>query len=239
MTAGTRWYLMPYAGGGPRCYERLTRGADGELDATVLGWDPARYAADGGLERLARDLGDEIAADLAERPVDRYGLFGHSMGALVAFEVAGALRERRVRQPSALGVSGRVPPQCGARPAADPDQPDSVARYLRSCGGELAQAADDPEFVDIVCERLRHDIGLGTGHRYVPRPPMSYPVVAFGGASDPLAAPQELAGWLDHGSPDSWLHLCAGGHWFLWDHAAFVLDMLRMAVERRRDAAPA
>lgn len=226
MTA--RLYLFPFAGGGPRCYDRLT--AQSGFEPVVLAWEPARYRRDGGITRLARELAGRVADDVAARG-GRYGLFGHSMGALVAFEVAGALRERPVAGPAMLAVSGRVPPQCGARPAADPGRPDSVAAYLRSCGGELAAAAEDPEFVEIVAERLSDDIGLGVEHRYRARPPLACPVLVFGGLADVLASPAELTGWLDHGRGGA-LHLLDGGHWFLWRHTALLRLLLADALAK-------
>jgi surfactin synthase thioesterase subunit len=225
-----RYYLLPFAGGGHSSYHCLTSRWDGELDTRCLDWSSERYLRQGGITQLARELAEQVANDLSGRPASRFGLFGHSMGALVALELGVALREVGAPSPVVVGVSGRVPPQYGSRPAADPDQPASVAAYLRSCGGELAKAAADPEFVDLVGERLRADIGLGVGYQYRPRSALSCPVVAFGGLADPLATPGELLGWLEHGSDGGSVHLFDGGHWFIWDHMAAVAGLLRLAL---------
>ncbi|GHD97728.1 thioesterase II family protein [Streptomyces alanosinicus] len=229
-----RYYLLPYAGGGPAAYRPLTDHWAARPDvspaAVPLAWESGRYldgdGDGGGLRGLADDLARRIADDLALRPVDCYGLFGHSMGALVAYETTAALIGLGCPSPAVLAVSGRVAPQYGFRPAVDLDQPESTAEYLRSCGGALAQAAEDPEFVELVRERLRDDVRLGAEHAHRGRPPLPVRVLALGGRDDPLAAHEETAGWLRHGVGTGDLRLFPGGHWFLWDHVPAVADGL-------------
>ncbi|WP_067125517.1 thioesterase II family protein [Streptomyces yokosukanensis] len=229
-----RYYLLPYAGGGHAAYRLLTdhwaARPDRHPAAVPFAWDSARYLGGSGLRGLAGELARRIADDLAARPVDRYGLFGHSMGALLAYETAAALLELDCPPPAVLAVSGRVAPQYGFRPAVDLDDPRSTAEYLRSCGGALAQAAEDPEFVELVQERLRGDVLLGAEHVHQERPPLPLPVIALGGRDDPLAAHEEMAGWLRHGVGTGELRLFPGGHWFLWDHVPAVAARLAEAL---------
>ncbi|WP_330457187.1 thioesterase domain-containing protein [Streptomyces sp. NBC_00820] len=234
-----RYYLLPYAGGGPAAYRPLTdhwaARPDHSPAVVPLAWRSGTYLGTGGLRALADDLAGRVAADLRLRPGLRYGLFGHSMGALVAYETAVALARLDCPAPAVLAVSGRVAPQYGYRAAVDPQEPESTAEYLRSCGGALAEAAADPEFVELVRERLRDDVLLGAGHTHRERPPLPVPVVAFGGRDDPLAAHAEMAGWLRHGADSGRLWLFPGGHWFLWDHVPAVAARLEEALR----AAPA
>lgn len=233
--AAGRYYLLPYAGGGPAAYRPLTEQwaacPDRAPEAVTLGWQSGRYLGDGGgLRRLAGDLARRIADGLASRPVDRYGLFGHSMGALVAYETAAALVRLGCPLPAVLVASGRVAPQYGFRPAVDPGSAESTAEYLRSCGGALAEAAADLEFVDLVRERLADDVRLGAEHVHQDRGPLPVRVLALGGRDDALSSPEETAGWLRHGTGTGELRLHPGGHWFLWDHVAAVAAGLQAAL---------
>ncbi|GHI08480.1 hypothetical protein AQI88_04950 [Streptomyces cellostaticus] len=231
---GGRYYLLPYAGGGSAAYRPLTDHWAAHPDrapaVVPLAWQSERYPGADGLRSLAKDLADRIAEDLDRHPVGRYGLFGHSMGALVAYETTAALTRLDCASPEILAVSGRVAPQYGFRPAVDLDEPASVAEYLRSCGGALAEAAEDPEFVELVRERLQDDVRLGAGHDHRDRPPLPVPMVVLGGLEDPLATYEEMAGWLRHGAGTGGLWLFPGGHWFLWDHIPSVAARLEEAL---------
>ncbi len=230
-----RYYLLPYAGGGPGAYRPLTdhwAAAAHAPEAVPLAWSSDRYLDSGGIPALADDLARRISDDLQQRPVGGYGLFGHSMGALVAYETAAALLRLDCPAPACLAVSGRVAPQYGFRPAVDPDDAASTAAYLRSCGGDLAVAARDPEFVDLVRERVRADVLLGARHTHRERPPLPVPVTVLGGGDDPLAAPREMAGWLEHGTGAGGLRLFPGGHWFLWDDIPAVAALLQAALRQ-------
>jgi surfactin synthase thioesterase subunit len=233
-----RYYLLPYAGGGAGAYRRLTERWPDNVEAVPLGWRPAEYLGTGGIRRLAADLARRVAEDEDRRPAAGYGLFGHSMGALVAYETAAALLALDCPPPAVLVVSGRAAPQYGFRPAVDPDVPQSTAAYLRSCGGDLAAAAEDPEFVDLVRERLRDDVLLGGEHHHPDRPPLPLPLVALGGRDDPLTTPRETAGWLRHSTDPGGLWIYPGGHWFLWDHAPAVADRLTAELHTRTQANP-
>lgn len=227
----SRYYLLPYAGGGATAYRRLTDHT--RFETTTLTWRSGKHLGAGGIRALAEELAHEVADDLVRQPVGSYGLFGHSMGAVVALETAAALLRLGCPPPTVLAVSGRAAPQYGFRPAVDPGAPESTAAYLRSCGGELAMAAEDPEFVDLVRERLRDDVLLGGEHEHTERPPLPLPVLAFGGRDDLLATPEELAGWLRHGAGPGALWLFPGGHWFLWDHIPAVAARLEEALRGR------
>lgn len=131
---------------------------------------------------------------LLDRP---YLLFGHSMGALIAFELARALRRRGAPAPSCLAVSGRRAPQL-----PDPDPPlhkldDAwfVAAMVRRYNGIPKLILDDPELLRLFLPTMRADLTLIETYAYTPEPPLDCPIVAFGGRSDGRASLPELEAW--------------------------------------------
>src|SRR5580765_133219 len=101
-----RLFALPFAGGGASTFRQWPEGlpADIECCAVQLPGRETRYKEPGfvRMANLVAALAESLAPEF-DRP---FALFGHSMGALVAFELARELRRRRMRLPDVLFVSG-------------------------------------------------------------------------------------------------------------------------------------
>ncbi|MFI7241471.1 thioesterase II family protein [Streptomyces qinglanensis] len=210
-------FCLPHAGGGASAYHRWV-GADPLLDVQpvqlpgredLLGEEPARDAA-----QLVSLLGPALA-DLASGPTV---LFGHSMGAVLAAELAVWLRRNGAPPPLLLVVSGR---RGGARRSSGPAQTtayssdEELATVLLRMGGTPREVFDDPQLRSLVLATVRSDLLLL--HRYrrsygdaeVPAP-----VLACGGREDSVTG-RELADWSAHTALGSRVRLFPGGHFYL------------------------
>jgi surfactin synthase thioesterase subunit len=218
--ASLRLAVFHHAGGSATAYFPLARELPTDWDAVLIDlpgrtpWQaaPAPWDLAEAVGTLAQDLLPWAdAAPLA--------LFGHSLGAALAFETAHALQERG--SPVAwLGVSGRVAPgEQAAVPWLDPRATDEeLANALRRLGGLPARLDEYPDIRRRFLDLTRTDLTALDGYRPDPRRrPLAAPLTAFGGVADPLAPPVALAAWARQTTGPSGLRSLRGGHFGLFD----------------------
>ncbi|QHY94272.1 Linear gramicidin dehydrogenase LgrE [Streptomyces sp. S4.7] len=164
---------------------------------------------------------------LTRRP---YAFYGHSMGALVAFEVLRRFVSLELPLPVALFVSGRDAPQY-----ADQEQvhhlPDAeLLERLRAWEGmEPQELSQYEELVALMLPTIRADLTLAETYGYVPGPPVPVPVRVLRGTRDPLVRPGD-AGWARQTSEDCSVHDFDGGHFFVQDHERSVVTFIESAL---------
>ncbi|PQV54222.1 surfactin synthase thioesterase subunit [Paraburkholderia sp. BL21I4N1] len=195
-------------------------------------------AAHTGWRPLIAELADEIGQRL-DRTAP-FAVFGHSMGALVGFELCHALRQRDGRMPLWFGASASVAP---SRRNVESDWLDcpreTMVAKLAELGGTPAELLADADFVDFMLPVLRADFhlcGVYTEHRRAssPRLPLECRIDAFTGRDDRATAQSaDVDAWAACTQGDFGRHEFSGGHFFLEAHAAAVLDTLTaVAVEQ-------
>jgi medium-chain acyl-[acyl-carrier-protein] hydrolase len=168
----------------------------------------------------------EALADASEgRLTGRFGFFGHSMGALLAYEWACALRDRGLPEPGRLIVSGFCSPDTPlpGRPLADVDDTDLMAE-LESIM-ELQGAADAGlvrQLVDAMLPAARADFTLCERYRHRPRPPLAADITVLWSSDDPLTTPDGVQAWCRHTSGAFRTRRFGGPHFFIRDHARTV-----------------
>ncbi|MCB1019995.1 MAG: thioesterase, partial [Acidobacteria bacterium] len=157
-------------------------------------------------------------------------LFGHSMGAIVGFELAHRL-QRRGAPVRGLIVSGCRAPAVEQRDFRS-DQPDHVlVERLRAQGGTPDELLDHPEFAALFLPVLRADLRALEAYRKPPRPPLDCPIRAFAGELDPEATPDSVADWSRETCASFRLERFPGGHFFPLQSQPAVFEALRSAIE--------
>lgn len=170
-----------------------------------------------------------VAAELlGSSPRDRV-LFGHSLGALVAYETALLLQEAG-EEPLALCVSAALPPgrmsDSGIHLAPD----DEFWETLCALGGIEPAVAENTELRDLLLPVIRSDLRAHAAYR--PRPdsserPLSCPVRAYHGAGDPLVDEAQLSGWTSATTGAFTSIVRAGGHFHVTTNVEeLVMDVL-------------
>ncbi|MFI8518810.1 thioesterase II family protein [Streptomyces sp. NPDC085481] len=211
----TTLVLLHHAGGSSRGFgpflphlPRSWRVLGVDLPGRLLDRGAARCrTAEEAVELVHREVWPELDGPCA--------VFGHSMGALLAFELVRRL-EAEGRAPDWLGVSGSLAPH--ARRAA-------TATVLRHA---LAPTPGQPEaLARLVARTVRDDLTLVDGYEYAAGPPLRTPLAVFGGTDDPLAPASRLGAWSAHSPHPVAYHLWPGGHFYLFDHAEAVCGAVR------------
>jgi surfactin synthase thioesterase subunit len=153
------------------------------------------------------------------------------MGALLAFELARALRRRGADEPRVLFVSGGPAPQLPRRLPLIHAQPDDVVvARLRDLGAVPEDVYAEPELLDLLMPTIRADFSVVETYTYRPEPPLGCPVVAFAGTEDREVPPGQVAPWHEQTTSGFAQHVLPGDHFFLHSERTALLDTVRGAL---------
>lgn len=166
-----------------------------------------------------------------------YALFGHSMGGVVAYELAHRLVEQGCAPPVWVGVSA-----CRAPGSPLPVQrhlisDEELRRHIGDLGGTPRQLLDDPDLWGLFAPLIRADLRFVETWRSPADRRLSVPLSVFGGTEDAHASPERLAAWAVHSDTFLGTRLFDGGHFYLADDPRPVLDRLVQDVRLALDAA--
>lgn len=171
-------------------------------------------------------LAASLAVELAPLIDGSYLMLGHSVGAVVALEVAHALVALGSQPPRALiAVASTAPSHRGGKPDAQAMSDAELIAELRRLDGTPQAVLDDPELLAMVLPVLRADFLLGERYRPLRRRPLPCALHVFGGRDDSVAV-GALAAWEAECSGPFRMEICPGGHFFLHRQRADFLHRL-------------
>jgi surfactin synthase thioesterase subunit len=229
---------LPYSGASAMVYSRWRRKVPQWLTVqpVELPGRGARFA-----EPLHTEMGPlakQLARELAPTLQAPYALFGHSLGALLAGEIAHALRELGCPEPVALFASGTAAPTMRAdydRGFAEPKTDAELIDQLRTLNGTSEEVLANEELMALTLPVLRADFLLCGRYQPRLRSPLNCPVHVLGGTAD-KATTEQLIGWSRETSGSFSVDMLAGGHFFIHEHEARVLRLIKdqLSVHHRR-----
>ena len=188
---------FPWAGAGPRAYQPvMTR-----LNTEGFGGGSIRYP--NGLDSVGAIV-DQLIEKVAPKLPPRFVLFGHSMGAGIAFEFARALRSRGLPLPKTLFVSSATAPQLRTVLRPDPTREE----LLDILSGQLYGSAED---LTPFLPAFEKDTRIYRRYLYQEGEPFEFPIVAYRGANDTVGA-SELEAWRKQTTGTFTFRTFPGGH---------------------------
>jgi len=231
-SANVRLFCLPYAGGGASIFGSWQKNFSDtvevcpvQLPGRGLRIEESPFTE---MNELVRIAGQALAPHL-DKP---FAFFGHSMGALVAFELARHMRRVYSLQPIHLFVSGRCSPQTLRGPFNSHISDSAFAEILRRNNGMPKEALEDPELMELVLPIIRADFALCESYVYAPESPFSFPITAFGGLND-YGAPRDcIESWRDHTTGPFVVRMFPGDHFFLNALKSPLLEVIAKELEQ-------
>ncbi|MEE1805531.1 thioesterase II family protein [Streptomyces sp. BE133] len=224
-----RLVCFPHAGGSAGSFFPLVRAAPPGLEVVGVQYPGRQWRrtepAVADIHLLARGAADAL---LAERDLPT-AVLGHSMGALVAFETVRLLEEKRPGAVTHLFASGSRAPSCHtdeARPARWSDE--RIIAELRGLGGTGDRLISDEEGLRSALPALRDDYRALAAYRPAPGARVGVPLTVLVGREDPKAGPEHAADWQPHTDAAFDFRVFPGGHFFLNENVAELLDLVRI-----------
>jgi surfactin synthase thioesterase subunit len=227
-TASYRLYCFPYAGGSAFAFRDWVA-AQLEICPVLL---PGRDKRSGesAYTRLTL-LAEHISEAL---PVERpYALFGHSMGATLAFETARTLRRKGRPAPKYLFCSGCIAPHLrsrGRQKLRHLMKDEELINELRFLQGTPEEVLGDHSLMHMLMPTLRADFESVEMYHYEESPALECPIAVFGGTRDLEVNREELTAWRQHTRSHFSIRMLAGDHFFLHEHRVTMLYDIRAAL---------
>jgi medium-chain acyl-[acyl-carrier-protein] hydrolase len=162
-----------------------------------------------------RAAASSLLAEIAEIADQPFALFGHSMGALVAFELALQARGKNIA-PACVFLAGCAAPGWGGRRRnlhLLPD--DAFVTELAHLGAMPREVLADAGLRAMVLRILRADMTMAETYLPDPGEKLGCDIIALGGASDSMAQPAGIQQWSNHTSASFTFDAFAGGHFFV------------------------
>ena len=181
---------------------------------------------------LAYDLAEALAPAI-DRP---FAIFGHSMGALIAFALARQLRQRSGLTPLHLFASA-----CRAPQSPDLDPPlhglpeDEFLSRLRAMNYGPDEIYNHPQFLEILLPTVRADYCLCENYEYRSERPLECPITVFGGLEDRRVTAADLDAWSIQTAARFRRVMFPGGHLFLHHHEPAVADCIVAELDEESD----
>jgi len=214
--ANWRLFCFPYAGGAARIYQPWATALPSNVEVCAV-------ELPGHGRRLTKPPITQLATliqhlEIAIQPwLDKpFVFFGHSLGALVAFELARSLRQHQCPIPALLWVSAaRAPHLISPNPPIyQLPQADFIAE-LRRYSGTPDEVLANAELMELLLPMLRADFALLETYRYHDQAPLTFPITAFGGEADAIVSLEDIRPWQIHTDAAFTLERVAGDHFFV------------------------
>ncbi len=216
--ARIRLLCFPYAGGGALAYRDWATSMPEEIEVLPVQLPGRERRINEPPHTRLEPLVEAAVQGLAPYLDRPFAVFGHSMGALVGYEVVQGLRRELGLEPVHLLVSARRAPQLPPEPANDyllPD--DQLIERLRELNGTPAEVLEHSELMKMLLPMLRADFELNDTYQPANHPPLACPMTVFGGLEDDLSE-EELTAWGELTAAASTLRMFPGDHFYLHRH---------------------
>ena len=161
-----------------------------------------------------------------------FAFFGHSMGALISFELARHLRRLDMPPPAHICVSGRGAPQLGVREPVTYNLPEKeFAEELRRLNGTPREVLEHQELMELMIPLLRADFEVCQTYRYTQEPALDCPITAFGGWYDYEVSGEMVGAWREQTTRSFRLCMMPGDHFFVNSAQERILGILSQELQ--------
>jgi len=224
---GFRLVCFPHAGGSASFFFPLSKALSPALDVVAMQY-PGRQdrRLEKGIDNI-RDLADDAFEALKPQLDCPVALFGHSMGAILAFEVARRIERETDAKVVGLFASGRRAPSRYRDENVHLRDDEGIVAELKLMSGTDAALLGDDEVLRMILPAIRSDYTAIENYRCEPGATVTCPITVLVGDSDPRTSLEEAAAWNNHTTGPFELRTFPGGHFFLAHHQAEIISLIR------------
>lgn len=222
-----RMFCFPFAGGGAQTFRTWHESLPTSVEVCIV-QPPGREtrmreAPFSSVSPMVEAMAPAIAPYL-DKP---FVLFGHSMGAIIAFELARKLRRDHKALPECLIVSARVAPHVPIpRPPIHSLPQAEFIDGLKALNGTPREVLEDEGLMDLITPLLRADLAVHEAYAHIAEAPLKCDILAFGGLQDSEAGREAIASWRDHTEEKFLQRMVPGDHFFINSAQTLFLRML-------------
>jgi surfactin synthase thioesterase subunit len=229
-------FCFPYAGGSAAIFRPWAEGL--RTDVWAVEYPGRGLRRSEPPARRLRALVDVIVPAITPYLDRPFALFGHSMGALVSFELLRRLKAANAPEPISFLISGcRAPRIAGERKHIhDLPEPEFIEE-LRSLGGTPDEVLADRELLQLLLPTLRADFEASETYSRGEGPKIPCPTFVYGGMQDPEVTREDLEAWRDECSSTFRLRLFPGNHFFIHSAQVTLLRVLSRDLLSKLDKA--
>ncbi|MDF5757187.1 alpha/beta fold hydrolase [Spongiactinospora sp. TRM90649] len=231
--AGARLVCLPHAGGSASYYHPVSAALSPAIDVLAVQY-PGRQdrRAEPCVENI-EELADGIVGALRPWTDRPFALFGHSMGAVLGFEVTRRL-EREDIAPLMLFASGRRAPSTRRAESVHLRDDDGLVAELKRLNGTDSSVLADEELLRMVLPATRSDYRAIETYAGDPGAVLNTPITVLTGDNDPKTTLDEARAWSGHTTGEFEMRVYPGGHFFLTRHARRInAELTRFFAERK------
>ncbi|MFF0491385.1 thioesterase II family protein [Nocardia sp. NPDC004068] len=220
--------ICPHAGTGASAYRTFSKAFSAHFDVVIFQYpgrqDRAREAACATIPEIARGaFADFVASDHhSGRPLT---VFGHSMGAMVGFELVRAAEAADVPV-RLLAASAAVAPGRAAELPPHPTEDEQILDHLGSLEGTGAEVMASREVMRMALPVVKADYRAFDAYSCPPDVTVRAAIHVLGGSEDTFVTPRDLYAWDRHSEQDVEVTLFDGGHFYLDDNIAGIVELL-------------
>lgn len=222
-----RLVCFPHAGGSASFYFSVSRALQGDVEVLAVQYPGREDRRAEPCATSITELADGIVEALRHTSGPPLALFGHSMGAVIGFEVARRLEQQMGTVVARLFVSGRRAPsrQHGEYVHLQDDQ--GLLAEVRTLNGTDARVLDDEEIMRMSLPSLRGDYRAIESYRGGEGVQVSCPISMLVGDSDPRVTLDDALAWRAHTTAGFDSQVFPGGHFYLGGQQSQVLELIR------------
>jgi medium-chain acyl-[acyl-carrier-protein] hydrolase len=235
-----RLYCFPHAGGAASAFAAWGRALSPDVQVCAVEY-PGRWSRHREPPFLQiPKLVETVLRDMRSHWQGRFAFFGYSFGALIAFELARALRREQLPSPERLVVGARGAPQLPNLRDPIRSLPDQqfIAAVGKRYGALPPVVLQDPEMLQLILPSLRADITAFETYEYQTDLPLSCPVVAMTGKEDSMIEDSDVKAWSEQTQGSFAQHTLPGGHFFIQSHQDQVIALVKSSLLNGGNSTP-
>lgn len=224
-------FCFPYAGGSAMIYNSWNKYIKDSIDIK-----PVELSGRGCRvkESLYNSINEAIedVYNIVKREINEYpfAFFGHSLGNIIAYELACKIREQKYFQPFHLFLSGRGAPHiCKQAEPIHNLSDGEFKKEIMKFGGTPNEFFEHPDLLEVFLPILRNDFRLAENYRYKGKSVVDCDISIFFGKEEDITT-EEIIGWEKYTSKKCSFYPFDGGHFFIKKHIGKIVDIINRTI---------